>query len=306
MGFSFIHIATDTKAQGALDRHNRGENRPTEALTRPEWDHRPTIRIAGDEDRAVEVLVDVENDRGRGRQGCQRVRILFGHPPPFESENAWDRDRLLSWAKDSASWIEQEIKQASGGTAVLERVDLHLDETSPHLHASIIPAVPRAPTEDQRVRILFGRPHPDEEPLKLKLSWSQLQRSMTPDATSRSGSMRMLQDMYHADVGSRYGLERGKPSTRTRAEPNRVEGLKTRVRLTEERAARAEREAQARAERVEQRARQQGRAAAVERDATKGRVARAQHAVRATRSQNQQLRADAARAARARAARGRG
>ena len=292
MGFSFLHVTTESKAQGALDRHNRGENRPTEALTRPEWDHLPTMRIAGDEDRAAEVLVDVEQDRGRGRRGCQRVRILIGHPPPFESEDAWDRQKLLNWAKDSASWLERRIKEASGGLAVLERVDLHLDETSPHLHASIIPAVPRAPRD------------PDEfEPPRPKLSWSQVQRSMTEGAQNRSQSMRMIQDMYHADVGCRYGLERGKPSTRTRAEPDRVEGWKTRVRLTEERAARAEREAQARAERVEQRARQQGRAAAVERDGMMGRVARAQHAVRATRSQNRQLRADAARAARGRVSR---
>ena len=133
MGFSFLHVTTESKAQGALDRHNRGENRPTEALTRPEWDHLPTMRIAGDEDRAAEVLVDVEQDRGRGRRGCQRVRILIGHPPPFESEDAWDHQKLLNWAKDSASWLERRIKEASGGLAVLERVDLHLDETSPHL-----------------------------------------------------------------------------------------------------------------------------------------------------------------------------
>lgn len=309
--YAFVHVSPDKAGnkQPSLDKHNRGETRPPETMTREEWDHLPAIRIAGHEDRAADVLEEIEKSRGRGRPGCERVRFLFGHPPPFESGDAWDRDRLLSWARDSSAWLEKKISQASGRCAVLERVDLHLDETTPHLHASIVPALlKRLPDRISADFALFAGREVDPGPMKL--SWTELQRAMSPGVT-RSESMRALQGSYFEDVGRGYGMQRGKSSARTRAEPDRMEGLKTRVRLTEERAARVQRDAQERVnqakrdadervERVEQRARQRGRAVAAERDGVKSKVSRVQHDARAARAETWKLRAAARREGRGR------
>ena len=183
---------------------------------------------------AVEAVLDeLTAVRKRGRPGCKKVRFLFGHPPPFEAPDAWDKATLLTWAKDTADWLETRVRDASDGHAVVERADLHLDETRPHLHISIIPAMPKRPRDrDEPWSVYRADPGPS------RLSWTALQRSLSPAESSRM-SMRGLQTAYQDGVGRHFGMIRGELKSQSRADPDRLAGLVTRVKLT---AAKADRE----------------------------------------------------------------
>ena len=221
------------------------------------------MRIAGDERRAEQVHEELTAIRKRGRPGAQKVRFLFGHPPPFESPDAWDKTKLLTWARDTTDWLDRKIRDASDGHAVLERADLHVDELRPHLHVSIIPAMPKRPRDrDESVEVYKMDPGPS------RLSWTALQRSWCP-ATSSSLSMRAIQDAYHEDVGVNFGMMRGDLKSQSRAEPDRLAGLITRVKLS---AAAVDRE--------RKRAAQARRTAAARRDSETRQHAREKHRAR--------------------------
>lgn len=275
--FSFIHVTPELKTQVRISRHNSGADRPPEAITRAEWDHRSTVRIAGDERRAEAVFDELTAVKKRGRPGAQRVRFLFGHPPAFEAEDAWDKATLMTWAQDSAAWLERKVEEASDGHAVVERVDLHVDETRPHLHATVIPAMPKRPRDrDEPVDVYRLDPGPS------KLSWTGLQRSWSTAASS-SLSMRAIQDGYHADVGANFGMIRGELKSESRAEPDRLAGLITRVKLSAEKA-----------DRERRRAAQTRRAAAVRSESDERRLAKEKQRARGLRTETRRLQRAAA------------
>ena len=160
---------------------------------------------------------------------------MFAGPPPFEAPDRWPKEKVLDWAEKSAAWAEAFFKSGSGD-AVIATASLHLDETSPHLHVLAAPLV--------------------RDSKGAKFAWKQIRRKAASAVAGervtnwhRHGEI--IQDAYHAKVGSQFGLGRGeRGSKRRHAEPDRVAGLQTRVRGTErlarERVAAAERETAAR------------------------------------------------------------
>ena len=299
MAFSFVHVLSDgPRRKPALDAHNRGDSRPRTAIPRAEFEYKASLEIAPDEGVATPVLAAIKEqnraERRRGRPPSQRVRLLFGHPPPFEAADAWPHDRLKAWSRDSAAWLRRHVERASAGAAIVERVDLHVDELRPHLHATVIPVMPR-PGMTGPVAAALADFGPGGVPAaNLRLSWRELQFGMFPPApvkgqTPASASMCALQDSYHAEVGRRYGMERGKPSDAIRSEPDRLEGLKTRVRLSDERAQRVEREALQKVAEADRRSRQKSRAARVDRDANARKHAWLKHGARKLLAENRRL-----------------
>lgn len=214
--FSFVHVDTEKKAQAAVSAHARGDKRPDSALTRTEWAHRSVVPIHEDRDRAEAVTREVRRAPARrGRPGFERVRLLIGHPPQFEADDAWSRAKLLDWARQSTAWVVKGVERASGGTAVVASSYLHVDELRPHLHVEVVPAM-RDPK------------NPDGH---LRMSWERMQR-VWGGAPGRAG-LSNLQTLYHRDVGAAFGMRRGEPSDRRRVATDDSDALKTRVRLLE-------------------------------------------------------------------------
>lgn len=223
---------------------------------RPEWGV-PSLFIAGDPKMAVDVLEAIKRDKRRGQKGTEKVRVLFGHPPRFDAPDAWSRERLMRWARQSAKWLQEHVRRASGGLAVVERVDLHLDEVRPHLHATFVPVMAR-PRPKGSVPPDAARVGPRNLPVpNQRLSWKAMQAVMFPPEpgarSAKGSSMSGMQDSYWREVGRKFMLKRGVPSDRVREDPDRIKGLTSRVVESQDRAFRAER-----------RVRQQTRAATVE------------------------------------------
>lgn len=224
MAFAFFHAAPKVRGAPGLDAHVDGRQRPSTALVRPEWKVR-TVRLAGDREQAADRLAEVKSASRKGRPGCEAVHILLAGPPRFNAAESWSKEKILDWAHTLSRWVLESVRKASGGHAVVRDVVLHVDEVAPHVHATIVPAVP--PTEVQVKREGPGAPP--------TLSWKRLQAGWGGTKVKRD-SMVAIQDSYALAVAP-FGLERGRPDPgRRRAEPDRVKGLVERARDAEERA----------------------------------------------------------------------
>ena len=135
---------------------------------------------------------------------------MLGGPPPFEAEDAWPKERVTRWAEDCQRWV----KKAIGPDAVIESATLHVDERSPHIHVSVVPAVR------------------DGKGLKLSAKVCQRRMAGLPDKGPEIGPrvLSMVQASFHAAVSSGYGLARMRKDGPRKAEPiDREKGLRERL-----------------------------------------------------------------------------
>ena len=209
MGFCCVRFQPLKVRQPALTLHHEGSSRPPEALGRPEWDGKASLCLVDRSAKADALLDRCKSVPRRGRPGCETVAAIFSGPPPFDSSDAWPKERVLRWAKDSLRWLSKRT-----GKAAIRRADLHLDERSPHLHVEFLPV--------------------SKDELGPKLSWRAAQNHLAGGKISnRREQMRVIQTSYFLAAGQPYGLLRGRDKRKTGAtheEPDRIKGLQDRAR----------------------------------------------------------------------------
>ena len=115
-------------------------------------------------------------DRWRSRVGSQKIRknAVYGYEIVLSfSPSAAARIPVDSWARDSAQWLADSF----GGPSNVLDISIHLDETTPHLHAVVVPV-------DSRGKL---------------------------NARAFTGSRKQLSDLQtsYAEAVSSYGLSRG-------------------------------------------------------------------------------------------------
>ena len=189
----------------ALLAHLDGRTRPAEARERPELKLKPAVVLVDDVENARKALAVAKAIKARGRPGTiECVEFLFAGPPPFESPDAWPKDRLHGWLQANVAWV----RKCAGPNAVIPAAYYHTDERSPHLHLLLIPIN------------ATGR-----------LSWKSVERGFALDPKVPAKLiMSSMQDHYQAEVGKRFGLERGEVGSRRKHEPiNRRKGFIERV-----------------------------------------------------------------------------
>ena len=160
--------------------------------------------------------------RVRGRKAVGEALVLIAGLPRYGDHQAWgdfidaaeDMDirdlraaqhrisRLYTAA--AAAWL---MKRAPG--CRIEQLALHQDEAAPHGHLLAVLA-------DEQKRV----------------GWNWVCQGLTDSRKKlkRGALMSAIQDCFHADVASKFGLERGtKGSTAVREEINRVRGAQLRA-----------------------------------------------------------------------------
>lgn len=118
--------------------------------------------------------------------------IAFGSQKPSFKRNA-DNGHIVrtaaieEWAKDEYRWLQKTF-----GKDNIARFIVHLDETNPHVHATIVPTAPVKGKERLSWNSVFGdRELPGPEKFKY------------------------FRDSHYEDVGRKWGLERGLPKAVT-------------------------------------------------------------------------------------------
>ena len=118
--------------------------------------------------------------------------IAFGSQKPSLKRNA-DNSHIVrtaaieEWAKDEYRWLQKTF-----GKDNIARFIVHLDETNPHIHATIVPT-----------GIIKG---------KERLSWNSVFGDRELPGPEK---FKYFRDSHYEDVGKKWGLERGLPKAIT-------------------------------------------------------------------------------------------
>ena len=183
-GIQVLRIETHARLDGGLVKHVLGTNRPETAHSV----FPPVLLLQNREEEARILLAQLRKARKgqRGRRAKEAVSIVIAGLYPYGHPKALDYARELQWAMDSLAWLIRLI----GPNSLVAAAGLHRDETSPHVHALIVPVT------------TTGR-----------LTWCGVRDEAVPrmGRKHRKGKSRYshFQDDYQDQVGIHYGLGRG-------------------------------------------------------------------------------------------------
>lgn len=204
MGYAILRTAKHKSARsvGGMGRHmNRTretpnadpERRSTNATYTPadgwvRWSERAPRNLA---EQLRERLADFEQRGGKLRtDSVLAVELMLSASPDWFKTAS--REQTQEWLRRNIEWIEDTF----GRDNVLQ-VALHLDETTPHLHAFLVPEVEMIETR--------GRKPKAGSPASVKTPKPALAASHWLDGRAKMGE---LQDRYAAAMAP-VGLERG-------------------------------------------------------------------------------------------------
>ena len=200
---------------GGLLNHIAGKNRPADYVT-PRPDLEAVVQMVANSDEATAAAVEYVENTKRHHKAAPCVELLIAGPPPYEPNSEWETDsaEYQEWAADRAHWTNERTEAwARANLRFLEealpdakvyQAAWHQDENSPHCHLAFVPC-------DAANRI----------------SWRQLSAAavgMEPpkgkiDKVQQAKIMSAWQDLYHTNVGEKFGLERGEHGSTRKHEP---------------------------------------------------------------------------------------
>ena len=173
---------------------------PTAALsTGPKVVKFEDQRLEAGEALAVERLT---RKRKLGRRPHQGLMILCAGPHRYGSEDAWDYEKEMEWARACLRFIKKMI----GDKSIVVNASLHRDETSPHLHVLVVP-------RDSHGVLAWKRRKREVHGSVFGLSQAESKAVLrTPNIEYCA-----LQDVFWRECGQPFGLLRGVSAAETRA-----------------------------------------------------------------------------------------
>ena len=128
------------------------------------------------------------------------IRVILSGSPD-DMQRIQNKGKLNDWCKDSLDWLRKEVGNENIVSAVL-----HLDEKTPHIHATVVPVVTgerrKAKQEQQTTK------------KKYKKKATSAPRLCADDIMSRE-KFKHFQTTY-AEAMSKYGLVRGRDGSEAR------------------------------------------------------------------------------------------
>ena len=131
---------------------------------------------------------------------------MIAGPPKYMDDNAWDDGRELAWGRDTWQWIQWLL----GPNSIIAAAAHHRDEAAPHIQVLAVPI------------------------LKDRIGWCRIRDARAATIPGRGPKYAKLQDHYQAEVGARYGLERGvRGSDATHDPVDRIQAAELRIAAAE-------------------------------------------------------------------------
>ena len=195
MGYAVLHLDKAKGADSGMSAHIERTIHPKNAdSTRTHLNRELILFPEGVTSRtqAIQHRLDTAGlKRKIGKNQVQAIRILLTgtHEDMVQIEK---ESRLDEWCQDNIDWL-----QKTYGTDNVVSVVLHMDESTPHLHATVIPIVE---TERKRKK-------KEEEVKRTYRKKAPAPRLCADDVMSRA-KLKNYQNTYAAAM-QRYGLQRG-------------------------------------------------------------------------------------------------
>lgn len=195
MGYAVLHLDKAKGADSGMSAHIERTIQPKNADPKRTHLNRELIQFpegVTSRTQAIQHRLDTAGlKRKIGKNQVQAIRILLTgtHEDMVQIEK---NGRLDEWCQDNIDWL----RKTYGDNNVVSVV-LHMDESTPHLHATVIPIVQ---TERKRKK-------KEEEVKRTYRKKSSAPRLCADDVMSRT-RLKSYQNTY-ADAMQKYGLQRG-------------------------------------------------------------------------------------------------
>jgi hypothetical protein len=195
MGYAVLHLDKAKGADSGMSAHIERTIQPKNADPKRTHLNRELIQFpegVTSRTQAIQYRLDTAGlKRKIGKNQVQAIRILLTgtHEDMVQIEK---EGRLDEWCQDNIDWLRKTY-----GTDNVVSVVLHMDESTPHLHATVVPIVQ---TERQRKK-------KEQEVKRTYRKKSPAPRLCADDVMSRA-NLKRYQNTY-AEVMQKYGLQRG-------------------------------------------------------------------------------------------------
>lgn len=195
MGYAVLHLDKAKGADSGMSAHIERTIHPKNADPTRTHLNRELIQFpegVTSRTQAIQHRLDTAGlKRKIGKNQVQAIRILLTgtHEDMVQIEK---EGRLDEWCQDNIDWL-----QKTYGTDNVVSVVLHMDESTPHLHATVIPIVE---TERKRKK-------KEEEVKRTYRKKTPAPRLCADDVMSRA-KLKNYQNTYAAAM-QKYGLQRG-------------------------------------------------------------------------------------------------
>jgi len=204
MGYAVVHLEKAKGSDSGMSAHIERKIHPANADETRTSLNRELIQFPeGVLDRTHAIahrLSTAGLKRKIGNNQVKAIRVLLtgSHDDMMRIER---EGKLGEWARDNVDWL----KATFGAENVVSAV-LHMDEKTPHIHATIIPIVygERRKAAAERKK---GQENPDKSKKKYRKKASTEPRLCADDVMARA-RLKSYQNSYPAAM-AKYGLQRG-------------------------------------------------------------------------------------------------
>lgn len=197
MGYAVLHLEKASGTDSGMSAHIERTITPKNVdPTRTHLNRELVLFPNGvqNQTEAIQYRLNSANlKRKIGKNQVRAIRALLTGSPE-DMKNIQTQGRLDEWCNDNLQWLHDTFGKENVVSAVL-----HMDETTPHIHATLIPIVTR---ERRKARTK----QPDGK-RKYRKNDSSANRLCADDVMTRV-KLKFYQDSY-AQCMQQYGLKRG-------------------------------------------------------------------------------------------------
>ena len=204
MGYAVLHLEKAKGADGAMSTHIERTVHPKNADRMRTHLNRELVRFPeGVKNRTQAIAHRIETAGIKRKVGTNQVKairvLLTGSNKDMKQME--EDGRLDGWCNDNLKWLRETYGERNLVSAVL-----HMDEKTPHIHATIVPIV----TGERRK----ARKEEQNGKKKYRKKNTQDVRLCADDVMARH-RLKHYQDTY-AQAMSKYGLQRGIDGSKAR------------------------------------------------------------------------------------------
>lgn len=197
MGYVVLHLEKATGNDAAMSAHIERTIDPKNADKSRSYLNKELIDLPeGVRNRTEAIQHRIDNadiKRKIGKNQVQAIRIMLSATPE-DMKDIEEFGNLKPWCKDNVEWLQDTFGKENLVSAVL-----HMDEKTPHIHATVVPIV-----QGERRK---AKTEQDNGKKKYKKKTGNVVRLCADDVMARD-KLKSYQDSY-AEKMKPYGLNRG-------------------------------------------------------------------------------------------------
>ena len=200
MGYVVLHIEKAAGTDAAMSGHVERRIAPANVITTLTYLNEELVEFPkGVTNRTEAIQHRLDNaglERKIGKNQVRALRVMLSGSPE-DMKRIRQAGQLDAWAKDSCGWLQKTFGKENVVSAAL-----HLDEKTPHIHATVVPI-----TRGERRKAKLEREKNAQSGKRTYRTKKDRPRLCADDVMARD-KLKAYQTTY-AEAMAKYGLKRG-------------------------------------------------------------------------------------------------